>query len=60
MKTIAISLLSLLFSNNSTAQQNIYQQKMGEALIGFSTAQNTTDYTNLAAKFERISNVETS
>lgn len=54
LMTIAL----LYFSTALFAQPDVYHQKMGEALQGFSSTQTVADYTALAAQFERISGVE--
>ncbi len=59
MKTVTTVITVLFISLNLSAQSEIYFQKMGEALAGFSTIESSKDYISVASNFERISNVET-
>lgn len=58
MKTILLSTLFFLGSLASFGQ-DIYQQKMGEAMQTYASVSSVDDYKAAAANFERIANVET-
>lgn len=51
--------LYLVLSIGFSYAQNVYTEKMTTALNNFNAVENTTDYQNVAAEFEMISNVET-
>ena len=58
MKTIVLTTILFLGSLASIAQ-DIYQQKMGEAMQTYAKVSNVAEYKAAAANFERIANVET-
>lgn len=57
MKTI-LTTLTLLFITLTGNTQDMYMQKMGEALGSFAAVKSIDDYKTVAAKFELISNAE--
>jgi hypothetical protein len=59
MKTIITGLLLTLTTINGSAQNPLYQQKMGEALSEYAQSNSKADYEKAAANFERIASIET-
>ena len=59
MRTIFLTIIALFIYEQIFSQSEMYYQKMGEALGGFSTVESVDDYTALASNFERIAGVET-
>lgn len=58
MKTLFIT-LTLVLTFQLSAQSDMFQKKMGEALAKFSQSKTAEDYINTSFQFQQIANVET-